>query len=84
VNRYLSTLRMVCDRAASLHQARVGSWTAAAHAMPEPEGRERFLEKAQAQAVPEAIGFIPRGPVALLSKLSLKDVEEASMGALSK
>jgi integrase len=67
VNRYLSTLRMVCDRAASLHQARVGSWTAAAHAMPEPEGRERFLEKAQAQAVLEAI--VPHAHPAVLLDL---------------
>jgi integrase len=43
VNRYLSTLRVVCKYATEILGAEAGTWEKAKHTMKEPEGRERFL-----------------------------------------
>ena len=49
VNRYLSTLNVVCTYAREVLEAQVGTWQQAKHQLREPEGRERFLDHATAK-----------------------------------
>lgn len=65
VNRYLATLSVVCRWAREVEGAEVGPWTKSAHALPEPEGVERFLEMDEAQRVMAEIVPHARAPIAL-------------------
>jgi len=54
INRYLNTLSVVCNHARTKARAAVGDWSLAEHEMDEPEGREVFLEHAEARALWDA------------------------------
>lgn len=51
VNRYLSTLNIICERAREVWGVAVGTWQKAKHTLREPEGREVFLSHDQARQV---------------------------------
>ena len=69
VNRYLTTLSVVCKRAAKLWGVKVGPWVKAAHMLAEPDGREVFLDHDQARAlVAAAVGHLR--PILLLDLMT--------------
>jgi integrase len=49
INRYLTTLSVVCKRAAEVWGVSVGPWNKKKHMLREPKGREVFLDHAQAR-----------------------------------
>lgn len=51
INRYLTTLNVICQHARTKWRAEVGPWRKAAHHQAEPQGREVFLDHAQARAL---------------------------------
>lgn len=51
INRYLTTLRQMMDRADQVWHARIGHWTKRLHAQKEPPGRQVCLTPEQAQAL---------------------------------
>ena len=51
INRYLTTLSVICKHAAKKWGMAVGTWSKAEHSMSEPEGREVFLTHDQAHAL---------------------------------
>lgn len=69
VNRYLTTLSAICRRARTKWGVVVGEWHLSGdegHKLPEPAGREVFLEQGQARAFMAAI--IPHArPVVMLA-----------------
>lgn len=54
LNRYLTTLHVVCKRAREVWGVEVGDWNLRKHLLDEPEGREVFLDHAQARKLLEA------------------------------
>ena len=69
VNRYLTTLHVVCRRARELWGVQVGAWNKARHMQEEPDGREVFLEQDQARAlVAAAVGHLR--PILLLDLMT--------------
>ena len=51
VNRYVTTLSVVCKRAKEVWGVEVGDWKKALHAQTEPKGREVFLDHTQARTL---------------------------------
>ena len=49
VNRYITTLSVICKRAKEVWGVEVGGWNKVKHAQAEPKGRETFLDHAQAR-----------------------------------
>lgn len=49
INRYVTTLSVVCRRAKDVWGAEVGPWQKSKHTQDEPQGSETFLEHAQAR-----------------------------------
>ena len=65
VNRHIASLSAVCRRAREIWKVEVGEWKLARHRQEEPEGREVFLDHAEASAFYAAI--IPHAqPIILL------------------
>lgn len=54
VNRYLTTLSVICNRAQDVWGAQVGPWDKSKHVLTEPKGREVFLSMEQAKALVDA------------------------------
>lgn len=54
INRYLTTLAVVCARARKMWNAEVGTWTPSAHHLEEPKGREVYLDHAAARRLLDA------------------------------
>ena len=55
INRHLTTLSAVCRRARETWKVEVGEWKLSGAKLKEPEGREVFLEHAEARAFYDAI-----------------------------
>ena len=55
INRYLSSLAIICKRALDVWHVAVGPWTRAKHSLREPEGRDTFLTQDQATALIAAL-----------------------------
>ena len=51
VNRYITTLSVICKRADDVWGVVVGPWKKALHWQDEPKGRETFLDHGQARAL---------------------------------
>lgn len=51
INRYLTTLAVVCKRARDVWQVQAGTWQVKRHKQTEARGREVFLTQAQARAL---------------------------------
>lgn len=85
INRYLTTLNVVCARARKLWGIEVGQWTKAGHSMKEPEGRDVFLTHDQAHALlAEASGHLkPILLMELMTGLRLRNVVEMDWGTIS-
>jgi integrase len=67
INRYLTTLHVVMDRAREIWRVEVGAWTKARHWQREPEGREVFLERSAAQQLIDAA--VPHAQVVIMADL---------------
>jgi integrase len=65
VNRYLQTLKQVCDYAREIQHAQVGAWQPKQHKMREPKDVERFLSHEQGGAVVSEIVAHSRAPITL-------------------
>lgn len=65
VNRYLQTLKQVCDHAREIHRAQVGDWRQKQHKMREPRDVERFLTHEQGGQVVAEIVAHSRAPITL-------------------
>jgi integrase len=65
INRYLTTLSVVCRWAREVEGAAVGTWQKKVHAQAEPEGKERFLRREEAAALAREIVPHARAPIAL-------------------
>lgn len=50
-NRYVTSLAVLCARARDTWGVQVGPWKSANHKLPEPRGRETFIEHDQARAL---------------------------------
>lgn len=53
INRHVTTLHVMCERARSVWRERVGAWTPAKHRQREPGGREAFITPEQANKLLE-------------------------------
>ncbi len=85
INRYLTTLNVVCTRAQKLWGIEVGAWTKASHALKEPGGREVFLTHEQAHVLlTEASGHLrPILLMELMTGLRLRNVVEMDWNTIS-
>jgi integrase len=85
INRYLTTLSVVCRRAKDLWGVDVGPWAKAKHIKPEAEGRETFLDYSQAEALMNAAcGHLrPILLVALTTGLRLRNVTDLAWEQIS-
>ena len=69
INRYLASLSGVCKRARALWKVQVGDWSLKEHVQREPEGREVFLDHAQARRLMDAaVGHLK--PILLLALMT--------------
>lgn len=65
VNRYLQTLKQVCDHARGIHGASVGGWQIGKHKRAEPKDVERYLTHDQGGTVVREIVAHARAPITL-------------------